>query len=86
MEYREHDNALGVHAIEHGVRKSRYVGTPYFAMDPAKHPGNLFDSIERGVNSCKEFLAKAGALLFVPPICPSQVPPNLPAVHDWRCH
>jgi hypothetical protein len=60
MEYREHDNALGVDAIEHGARKSRYVGTPYFAVDAAKHLGNLFDGIERGVNSRKEFFAQTG--------------------------
>ena len=86
MQYGEHDNALGVDAIEHGVRKSRHVGTSYFAVDTAKHLGNLLDCIKRGVNSRKEFLPPAGALLFVPPICPSQVPPYLAAVDDWQRH
>ena len=56
MKYREHDNALGIDAIENSVRKSRHVGTPYFAMDAAKHFGDPFDRIERGVNRRKEFL------------------------------
>jgi hypothetical protein len=56
VEYREHDNALGVDAIEDGVRKSRHVGTPYFAVDSAKHLGNLLDCTERRINRRKEFL------------------------------
>jgi hypothetical protein len=86
MEYREHDNALGVDAIEDGVWKSRHVGTPYFAVDAAKHLGNLFDRIERGVNRRKKLFPQAGALLFVPPVCPRQVPPYLAAVDDWKGH
>ena len=51
-----------------------------------KHRGNLFNGIKRGLNSREEFLSQAGALHFVPPICHSQVPPNLAAVDGWQGH
>ncbi|HJQ63372.1 MAG TPA: hypothetical protein VJ834_10940 [Burkholderiales bacterium] len=56
MKYREHDDALGIDAIEDGIRESRHVGTPYFAVHAAKHFGDPFDRVERGVNRRKELL------------------------------
>jgi hypothetical protein len=56
MKYRKHENAPGIDTIENSVRKSRHVGTAYFASDAAKHVGDTFDRIERGVNRRKEFL------------------------------
>lgn len=58
VEDREHDNALGINSIKDGIRKARHVGTPYLAVNAAKHLGNSFDCVERGVNRRKEFLPK----------------------------
>ncbi len=82
VEDREYENVLGIDAIEHGIRKARDVGTPDFPMNPAKCLGKPFDCIEARINRRDEFFPQAGALLFIPPICPSQIPPNLAAVHD----
>gem|GEM_PF-2338496 len=86
MEYREHDDAVRVNAIEDSVWKSRHVGTPYFAVHAAEHFGDTFDRIERGVNRCKELLPQTSALILIPPKSPSQVPPHLAAVDDRHGH
>ena len=82
----EHKEMPRVNAKEHCIWKARHVGASNFPVNPAKCLGKPFDSIEGPTNLRKEFLPQAGALLLVPPICRSQIPPYRAAVYDRKRH
>ena len=69
-----------------GKRKSGDEHTADIRVERSKHPGKLFDGIERGIHLDKKLFAQAAALLFIPLVGGSQVSSNAAAKDDGQRH
>jgi hypothetical protein len=83
MQQPVHDDALGLDAVEGGVRKLRNDGPPHVTVDPCEYFGMAFDSVESRAGSAEKSFTEALGLLFVVRNGASKVSSD-PATEDQR--
>lgn len=69
----ENHNPVRFDPIEDRVGKAGDEQPSDIRVERSKHPGKLFDGIERGIDLDEKLLAQAANLLFIPLISGGQV-------------
>jgi len=86
MQQSQHDDAMLLDAIEHGIGKSRNNRAAHLTMNGGKHLRMTLHGVKRRARSGKEILAKAGLLRFVILECCGEIAPDLAPKDDTRRH